>query len=113
MWERVVFYVFWVRVLGIRVCFAHFILDGVSGVCVIIFGGVGVVWGVWCFVVRLSMWWVWCVMCVCGGLFVVLCGFYYCSGWVLWICFGGIYLVVIDVNVVWGYCVMWGVGCDG
>ena len=55
----------------------------------------------------------WCVMCVCGGLFVVLCGFYYCSGWVLWICFGGIYLVVVDVSVVWGYCVMWGVGCNG
>ena len=38
MWEWVVFYLFWVRVLGIRVCFAHFILDGDSGVCVIIFG---------------------------------------------------------------------------
>ena len=52
-------------------------------------------------------------MCVCGELFIVLCGFYFCPGWVLWVCFAGIYLVVIDVIVVWGYCVTWGVWCDG
>ena len=46
MWERVVFYLFWVRVLGIKVCFAHIFLDGVSGVCVVFFWGVLVLCGV-------------------------------------------------------------------
>ena len=38
MWGWMVFCVFWVRVSGIGVYFGHSILDGGSGVCVMILG---------------------------------------------------------------------------